>query len=294
MSAHPESGSSAWSRASCTLRCSACPAPLPVPAGSRQATRRCALCARLRAQRVRWACAWQHGMPGWEARLYHTAVGILLYLWPFDAQCPVQLALCAKQENFVRKCSRKYGALSSAHAAAPLAHSFCRYNYWPQSEACPECRGLPEEMSHTLQALRRGYAGDWPHPCAAPWQGMRCRGQNGLCVLGAMVYAAWPECSALGSAPRPPAMPLSRQARPGAPLPHVFSLRGQSSPSRPWTAKLGASPSGTTASTWQTLCRSGATSGGKHRRVGVQQGGCKHARPVQPPGCSRDQVQVRT
>lgn len=40
------------------------------------------------------------------------------------------------------------------------ACSFCRYNYWPQSEACPECRGLPEEMSHTLQALRRGYAGD--------------------------------------------------------------------------------------------------------------------------------------
>ena len=33
------------------------------------------------------------------------------------------------------------------------------YNWWPQSESCPECRGLPEELSHTVQALRRGYAG---------------------------------------------------------------------------------------------------------------------------------------
>lgn len=29
-----------------------------------------------------------------------------------------------------------------------------------QSEACDECRGLPEEMSHVLQALRRNYAGE--------------------------------------------------------------------------------------------------------------------------------------
>lgn len=34
------------------------------------------------------------------------------------------------------------------------------YNWWPQTESCPECRGLPEEVSHTVQALRRGYAGD--------------------------------------------------------------------------------------------------------------------------------------
>lgn len=33
-------------------------------------------------------------------------------------------------------------------------------NYWPQSAACAECRGMPEQMSHTLQALRRGYAGE--------------------------------------------------------------------------------------------------------------------------------------
>ncbi|KAL4428341.1 hypothetical protein ABPG75_002430 [Micractinium tetrahymenae] len=45
------------------------------------------------------------------------------------------------------------GAVLFAHGCV---HS--GYNYWPQSEACPECRGLPEEMSHTLQALRRGYA----------------------------------------------------------------------------------------------------------------------------------------
>lgn len=33
------------------------------------------------------------------------------------------------------------------------------YNYFPRSAACLDCRGLPEEMSHTLQALNRGYAG---------------------------------------------------------------------------------------------------------------------------------------
>lgn len=32
-------------------------------------------------------------------------------------------------------------------------------NFWPESEACRECRGLPEQLSHTLQAMRRGYAG---------------------------------------------------------------------------------------------------------------------------------------
>ncbi|KAL4429167.1 hypothetical protein ABPG77_010146 [Micractinium sp. CCAP 211/92] len=32
------------------------------------------------------------------------------------------------------------------------------YNYWPYSADCEECRGLPEELSHTLQALRLGYA----------------------------------------------------------------------------------------------------------------------------------------
>ncbi|PSC72576.1 hypothetical protein C2E20_4286 [Micractinium conductrix] len=31
-------------------------------------------------------------------------------------------------------------------------------NFWPESEACRECRGLPEQLSHTLQAMRRGYA----------------------------------------------------------------------------------------------------------------------------------------
>ncbi|KAL4858602.1 hypothetical protein ACK3TF_001547 [Chlorella vulgaris] len=32
------------------------------------------------------------------------------------------------------------------------------YNYFPRSDVCDECRGLPEEMSHSLQALNRGYA----------------------------------------------------------------------------------------------------------------------------------------
>jgi hypothetical protein len=35
------------------------------------------------------------------------------------------------------------------------------YNWFPQSDACRECRGLPEQLSHTLQALNRGYAGGW-------------------------------------------------------------------------------------------------------------------------------------
>ena len=33
------------------------------------------------------------------------------------------------------------------------------YNFFPQSDSCPECRGLPEELSHTAQALKRGHAG---------------------------------------------------------------------------------------------------------------------------------------
>ncbi|EFN56833.1 hypothetical protein CHLNCDRAFT_144401 [Chlorella variabilis] len=32
------------------------------------------------------------------------------------------------------------------------------YDFWPEQEACPECRGLPEEVSHTKQALAMGYA----------------------------------------------------------------------------------------------------------------------------------------
>lgn len=42
-----------------------------------------------------------------------------------------------------------------------LAHGCVHsgYNYWPESDACPDCRGLPEELSHTLQALKLGYAG---------------------------------------------------------------------------------------------------------------------------------------
>lgn len=33
------------------------------------------------------------------------------------------------------------------------------FNWWPQSAACNNCRGMPEQMSHTIQALARGYAG---------------------------------------------------------------------------------------------------------------------------------------
>jgi hypothetical protein len=47
------------------------------------------------------------------------------------------------------------GAVFLAHGCVHSA-----YNFWPQSEACPECRGLPEELSHTLQALKLGYAGE--------------------------------------------------------------------------------------------------------------------------------------
>ncbi|KAL4858871.1 Gamma-glutamyl hydrolase A [Chlorella vulgaris] len=45
------------------------------------------------------------------------------------------------------------GAVFLAHGCV---HS--GYNYWPESDACPDCRGLPEELSHTLQALKLGYA----------------------------------------------------------------------------------------------------------------------------------------
>ena len=32
------------------------------------------------------------------------------------------------------------------------------YDLWPRSDACPECRGMPEELAMTKQALARGYA----------------------------------------------------------------------------------------------------------------------------------------
>ena len=32
-------------------------------------------------------------------------------------------------------------------------------DWWPHSDACPTCLGLPEEMGQTQQALGRGYAG---------------------------------------------------------------------------------------------------------------------------------------
>lgn len=45
-------------------------------------------------------------------------------------------------------------------ATALLIHGCASgaYNFWPQSDACPGCRGLPEQMSHVVQALQRGYA----------------------------------------------------------------------------------------------------------------------------------------
>ncbi|KAL4444236.1 hypothetical protein ABPG75_011973 [Micractinium tetrahymenae] len=45
------------------------------------------------------------------------------------------------------------GVLFMAHGCVHDAADF-----WPPSEACPECSGLPEEVSHTKQALARGYA----------------------------------------------------------------------------------------------------------------------------------------
>lgn len=50
------------------------------------------------------------------------------------------------------------------------------HNGPPQSEACDECRGLPEEMSHVLQALRRNYAGAAGGLGMVPsssWRGLR-------------------------------------------------------------------------------------------------------------------------
>ncbi|EFN56834.1 hypothetical protein CHLNCDRAFT_144402 [Chlorella variabilis] len=45
------------------------------------------------------------------------------------------------------------GVLFMAHGCVHDAADF-----WPPSKACPECSGLPEEVSHTKQALARGYA----------------------------------------------------------------------------------------------------------------------------------------
>ena len=65
-------------------------------------------------------------------------------------------------------CPRTQQVPENPRATVLLIHGCAHsgYNYWPQSEACSECRGLPEEMSHTIQALRRGYAGE---ACGGGW-----------------------------------------------------------------------------------------------------------------------------
>jgi hypothetical protein len=45
--------------------------------------------------------------------------------------------------------------------------SHAAHDWWPASEACPQCLGLPEEVAHTQQALARGYAGAERRPSFA-------------------------------------------------------------------------------------------------------------------------------
>ena len=101
------------------------------------------------------------------------------------------------------------------------------YNYWPQSDLCPECRGLPEELSHTMQALKLGYAG------AAARQGGAAGLRSRLLLPLAPLPAALPllmhlPCAlicAFSPHPTPPPACLALPAWPRLPcLPAVLAV----------------------------------------------------------------------
>ena len=140
------------------------------------------------------------------------------------------------------------GAVFLAHGCVHSA-----YNYWPQSEACPECRGLPEELSHTLQALKLGYAGRcWR--AAGAGGGAQRRGGQGQ------------EEARAASAGRGGLRRCGSEHNPALPM------CPQSLPSPPRTVRLDAGLSGTTASTFRKLSMRGAETGGARAAAGCLEG----------------------
>ncbi|EFN55356.1 hypothetical protein CHLNCDRAFT_134385 [Chlorella variabilis] len=85
----------------------------------------------------------------------HAAVGDDVFAWP-----NVDWSDLKPYQDFKHKHEFFYQVPENPRAVVFLAHGCVHsaHNYWPQSEECPECRGLPEELSHTLQALKLGYA----------------------------------------------------------------------------------------------------------------------------------------
>ena len=73
------------------------------------------------------------------------------------------------------------GTVYISHGCAHAAS-----NYWPKSADCPECEGLPEELSHVWQALKKGYAGGWV--------GGRAGGQAAPWSVARVAACAWQRC----------------------------------------------------------------------------------------------------
>ncbi len=73
-----------------------------------------------------------------------------------------------RQDAWCKQCCRQscQGSIAASRAgapftkAAPSSPASTIISSCPQSKECNACRGLPEQLSHTLQALRRGYAGE--------------------------------------------------------------------------------------------------------------------------------------
>lgn len=124
-------------------------ASVPVRPGAQEPPRHRALRARLRAQRVQL-------LPSGAA----VAVAQLVAIYSsWRGGCGCGSSLCARRATVACRCVSSCVAwLCDAWLRAHLLPLPCHRCL--QSKECPACRGLPEQLSHTLQALRRGYAGE--------------------------------------------------------------------------------------------------------------------------------------
>lgn len=99
---------------------------------------------------------------------------------------------------------------ASPRAVVLMVHgcSGTAFNFWAQGPTCQQCRGMPEQMSHTMQALRLGYAGapPWCLPASALWRD----------ALPASTAASWP--------PLATHLRLPACAEPDASLPAVIAV----------------------------------------------------------------------
>ena len=107
---------------------------------------------------------WQVGLPHRHCRrpssasqdIYRTYAGSACTLAPHHHPCLSPCCACARRLLLTPQIpANPVGTVYISHGCAHAAS-----NYWPKSADCPECEGLPEELSHVWQALKKGYAGE--------------------------------------------------------------------------------------------------------------------------------------